>query len=128
MEGVLNEADRNDCEQRLKLRRAALSAGLLERLRAGEFSGATAMAVDVHDWKDDAFADLMANLKGAELASVRQELDAIQVALGRIATGQYGSCSECERAIGRQRLLVQPSAERCVACQERAELGQRSRQ
>jgi len=119
MNGPLASADLQQCEARLLQRRATLRSELLERL--GPAAGADPKAIEVHDLKDEAFAHLLANLANTELAHVREELAAIQTALQRIGAGSYGTCTQCGRDIGRERLLVQPSAGRCLACQERME-------
>ncbi len=46
---------------------------------------------------------------------------AIEAALGRIESGQYGRCEECDEPILMQRLKALPWATRCVACQEETE-------
>ena len=45
------------------------------------------------------------------------ELEAIEIALHRIANGAYGLCEVCNIEIPITRLLAFPSALRCVACQ-----------
>ncbi len=49
------------------------------------------------------------------------ELVAIDEALKRIADGSYGLCIDCGVAIATARLHANPTALRCVACQEKAE-------
>jgi DnaK suppressor protein len=49
------------------------------------------------------------------------ELQEIDAALARIADGSYGVCEECDRNIGAPRLEAQPTARRCIACQEQLE-------
>lgn len=46
-----------------------------------------------------------------------QELAAVEAALHRLDVGRYGDCLECGDAIPWARLLAQPAAERCAACQ-----------
>lgn len=46
---------------------------------------------------------------------------AIQAALGRLESGQYGRCEECDEPIVLRRLKALPWATRCVACQEETE-------
>lgn len=46
----------------------------------------------------------------------RPSLEEIDDALQRIARGRYGLCTHCERPIGHDRMLVQPTAIRCAAC------------
>ena len=121
--GRLTAPDVQRCEARLRQRRAALRAALLDRARAGATTAFTPTTVEVHDSKDDAFASLLANLAGTELTHVREELAGIQAALRRIADGSYGACTQCSRDISVERLLVQPAAERCIPCQEHVERG-----
>jgi DnaK suppressor protein len=66
--------------------------------------------------RDEAF-DLGAVLGEREAA----ELLAIDRALQRIADGSYGLCRQCGARIPAARLHAQPTAERCVDCQARAE-------
>ena len=49
------------------------------------------------------------------------ELQEIDAALARIADGSYGTCEECDGNIGAPRLEAQPTARRCIACQEQLE-------
>ena len=46
---------------------------------------------------------------------------AIEVALGRIESGEYGRCEECDEPILLRRLKALPWAIRCVTCQEETE-------
>ena len=50
-----------------------------------------------------------------------EELRDIEGARERIAAGSYGSCTDCGRDIPLQRLLAQPTAKRCIDCQEKFE-------
>jgi DnaK suppressor protein len=45
------------------------------------------------------------------------EIEAIELALQRIACGEYGQCHACAAEIPITRLLAFPAAMRCVACQ-----------
>jgi DnaK suppressor protein len=49
---------------------------------------------------------------------VRQQLDQ---ALRKLDEGTYGLCEDCGGQISEARLKVLPFAQRCVACQEKAE-------
>ncbi len=57
---------------------------------------------------------------GAVVRDVR-ELRAIESAQRRIARGEGGICIDCGDSIDFSRLLVQPTALRCVFCQSAAE-------
>ena len=49
------------------------------------------------------------------------ELRAIDAAFGRMDEGCYGVCIDCDADIPLPRLLVQPTAARCIECQARYE-------
>lgn len=49
------------------------------------------------------------------------ELAAIEAALARIEAGTYGQCTDCGATIPAARLHASPDAQRCIACQEKAE-------
>jgi len=60
----------------------------------------------------------LAHLTASRLAERAKRL---QIALTRVADGEYGVCSECGAAIPPNRLLAVPDATTCVACQARLE-------
>jgi RNA polymerase-binding transcription factor DksA len=47
---------------------------------------------------------------------LRAEAAKVRAALGRIAAGTYGTCSNCGADIPRERLEAQPVATRCIQC------------
>lgn len=47
----------------------------------------------------------------------------VNAALGRIAEGTYGTCLQCEGAIGSKRLNALPWTALCIGCQEEADQG-----
>lgn len=49
------------------------------------------------------------------------ELEAVELALKRIALGEYGQCQVCAAEIPITRLLAFPSAMRCIGCQTAVE-------
>jgi DnaK suppressor protein len=70
------------------------------------------------DWaQDDAEHDLAVALEERESA----ELAAIDAALQRIASGNYGLCADCGCDIPAARLHANPIALRCLACQGKTE-------
>ena len=73
------------------------------------------------DWAQaDAERDLAFALEERESA----ELVAIDEALQRIADGSYGLCVDCGVSIATARLHANPTALRCVGCQDKAEHAQ----
>jgi DnaK suppressor protein len=73
----------------------------------------------------DAFADAGAVtaertevLRLAETLKIR--LDRANVALGKIADGNYGTCETCGTEIGLDRIQYLPAVRRCVRCKQAA--------
>jgi RNA polymerase-binding protein DksA len=60
-------------------------------------------------------------LRHAEQERDIDELRAISAARERMADGHYGICTDCGIDIPLARLQAQPTASRCVPCQERFE-------
>ena len=56
---------------------------------------------------------------------LKDELEAVEAALGRLAEGLYGQCIDCTQAIGTERLDARPQAIRCIACERKFEAGAR---
>jgi DnaK suppressor protein len=50
-----------------------------------------------------------------------QRLTLISGALGRIESGDYGFCVDCDEAIDERRLSADPTALRCIRCAEKKE-------
>jgi len=102
-----------------------LRAEVLAQLRAqrgGELgraeSAAQARQTESDDWASaETERDLAFALQERESA----ELVAIDEALQRIADGSYGLCVDCGAQIATARLHANPTALRCVGCQEKAE-------
>ena len=84
-------------------------------LRASSAPGTTTLAGDIADLAE------IELVRGHQSASIERDLRAlrdIEVARARIAAGSVGSCIDCGEEIGFDRLLVHPTASRCVLCQE----------
>src|SRR5687768_16454023 len=77
---------------------------------------------DVRDRKDMASEAQLTTVGEAEAARDADELAAVKAALQRLDANQYGDCVDCGESIPLQRLLVQPAAVRCAACQSVFEL------
>jgi len=117
----LTAPELRDCEARLSQRLSMLRAAQRDHAEVGNRGVTEAASAEVHDLKDEAFAGQLANLAGLAREQLHAELAAVQAALHRVHDGSYGRCDDCGREIGRERLLAQPSVERCVHCQEQAE-------
>ena len=72
---------------------------------------------EVTDRKDEAALQQLSDLGGAQAQRDLDEMAQVEAALHRFDNGTYGDCADCGEPIPLQRLLVQPAAQRCAACQ-----------
>ena len=76
------------------------------------------IAGEVRDRGDESLADMLTDLNMTLVDKHVQETRDINSALIRIAEGIYGTCEDCDKAIGYERLAAYPTATRCIHCQE----------
>ncbi len=103
----------------------AMRADLMQQIRQqrGGAIGRAEAAADVRDqqsgdWTQvDSERDLAIALDEREA----EAMNAIDAALQRIASGDYGLCTDCGVQIPTARLHANPTALRCMACQDKAE-------
>jgi RNA polymerase-binding protein DksA len=75
----------------------------------------------------DQGSDSMEREKAFLFASVkRRRLEEIDLALGRIESGTFGTCESCGQAIPLKRLERMPGASLCISCKEKEEQAQRT--
>lgn len=75
------------------------------------------LAGEVHDLGEASLADLLVDLQLASIHRHVQEIRDIDAALLRIASGEYGRCTDCSVSIQLERLKAYPTAKRCRTCQ-----------
>jgi DnaK suppressor protein len=90
-------------------------------LRGAQSARSDATSSGVIDRKDQAESEQTSALADAEEQRDWGELARIERALSRLDHGGYGDCLECGTPIPIKRLLAQPAAELCVACQQAQE-------
>ncbi len=99
-------------EKKIEEVRAGLSAR-----RASEVVLRLDEPLDFGDWCQKSHDEwLFMNQNRLELALLRN----LEAALVRLASGAYGTCQSCHRAICEKRLEAVPWAEFCVRCEEQA--------
>lgn len=76
------------------------------------------VAEQARDMEDDSFSNLIVDLNLSEVERDAEELRRIEAALRRAKDGSYGSCVDCNTVIPTPRLEAEPTALRCVRCQE----------
>jgi DnaK suppressor protein len=52
--------------------------------------------------------------------SIKRMLDEVDAALARVEEGTYGTCANCAKAIGTERLEFRPESILCVDCKAKA--------
>lgn len=105
---------------KLRLRERAIQLrDELQRTRAKSIEETPGQVAErARDSEDDSFATLVVDTNLSEMERDVDELRMINSALQRIDAGTYGSCSNCGQPIPVPRLRAEPTAERCVQCQE----------
>ncbi|MBS0445858.1 MAG: TraR/DksA family transcriptional regulator [Proteobacteria bacterium] len=78
---------------------------------------------EVADRKDESARRQSVELLATEEQREREELADVEDALHRLDAGVYGDCADCGDPIPGARLMVQPAARRCAACQSLREAG-----
>ena len=75
-------------------------------------------SLELNDEGDHASVNNNSMIESAIVQQQQKELGEIEVALRKIAKGEYGTCEMCEDDIGFQRLKVKPHAIYCIDCRE----------
>lgn len=117
----LSASQRDEIAQRLASRRQTLRAEVQRELQNSDDPRVAGFKNELAATEDWVLADILADLDIAMVTRDIAELSAVEAALARIEDGSYGVCSDCGEPIGWPRLNVQPTAERCIACQEKLE-------
>lgn len=76
------------------------------------------IAEQVRDSEDDSFSNLVVDLNYSEIERDADELRRIEGSLRRLSDGTYGTCIDCGKDISVARLKAEPTAARCIECQE----------
>lgn len=105
--------------ERLEERRQQILDLYESDLRAGKETGAESVD-DIVDRANSAYSrELLFSLTGEE----SEQLKAIDEAVGRIDSGEFGTCASCGTGIGEPRLQAVPWTRYCISCQEKVEQG-----
>ncbi len=118
----LSDRQRDELQERLANRRQALRAEIQRELANSDDPRVTGFMNQLVATEDWVLADILSDLDIATVTRDVGELAEVDVALARIAEGSYGTCSDCGEPIGWPRLNAQPTAERCIACQQKLEV------
>ena len=72
----------------------------------------------VHDKGEESAANSVVAVDRAMIQQHERQRVLVQAALERLREDRYGDCIKCGTAIGVERLMIEPSASRCITCQE----------
>lgn len=117
----LNEQQVATLDHLLVEREQSLKSAVHEHIARLQKIGDASESDAVGDLADQADIEHQRNEENIAVVRDVYELRAIESAHQRIARGQGGICVDCGEAIDFSRLLVQPTALRCVVCQSAAE-------
>lgn len=90
-------------------------------VRARDQRGQAALAGYPADELDRVLLDTASSTDYALVRKDVEDLRDIVAARRRLATGDYGTCADCDQPIGYERLLAHPTAKRCIGCQREHE-------
>ncbi len=108
----MTETAIRDIEKQLKARRDAL----LERLEKVKRDVTSEHSADWSEQAQERQNDEVVEAIGNES---REELNKVSLALERIASGEYDTCSRCGEPIALERLQAVPYTSLCFACANR---------
>jgi RNA polymerase-binding protein DksA len=103
---------------RLRERAAQLRGEIQHTLERSSDETHVRIAEQARDAEDDSFSNLIVDLNLAEIDRDADELRRIDTALARLSEGSYGLCEDCGQRIPEARLEAEPTALRCIRCQE----------
>src|SRR5215470_4026364 len=104
--------------KRLAQRRQILRAELAEQLAASDDPRVAGLRDQLAATEDWVLADILGDLDIAMVTRDTAELHEVDAALAGVEDGSYGTCRDCGEPVGWPRLNANPTALRCIACQE----------
>ena len=104
--------------ERLTTRRQVLRAEVAEQLANSDDPRVAGLVNALAATEDWVLADILTDLDIAMVKHDTAELQEVDAALSSIAEGSYGTCRDCGEPVGWPRLNANPTALRCIACQQ----------
>ncbi|MDE2236059.1 MAG: TraR/DksA C4-type zinc finger protein [Gammaproteobacteria bacterium] len=121
MKQVLDDKQRNALLKKMQDRYAVLHEEVRAGLAASDNEDYRKLAGEVADSGEEALADLLVDVRLAEIDRDLEEINDINAATARMRSGTYGICSDCGAPVPYARLQAYPTAKRCEPCQRRHE-------
>lgn len=104
-----------ELQQMLEERRHQIEVQVQSKVRGFRETGSKELQRPRTDFDDDPAQE---DIDFALVQMQSQTLENIRIALKRLASGEYGICTDCEDEIAEKRLRALPFAGRCRSCQE----------
>jgi DnaK suppressor protein len=104
-----------ELQQMLEQRRHQIEGQVKSKVRSFRDTGSKELQRPRTDLDDDPAPE---DIEFALVQMQSQTLENIRIALKRLASGEYGICTDCEEEIAEKRLRALPFAGRCRSCQE----------
>ena len=104
--------------QRLTERRQVLHAEVAEQLANSDDPRVVGLRDQLAATEDWVLADILGDLDIAMVTRDTQELHEVDAALSGMDDGSYGTCRDCGEPVGWPRLNANPTALRCIVCQQ----------
>jgi RNA polymerase-binding protein DksA len=114
----INPQQTHTMKSRLRERATQLRGEIQRTLERSSDETHVRIAEQARDTEDDSFSNLIVDLNLAEIDRDADELRRIDTALLRLSDGSYGLCEDCGQRIPQARLDAEPTALRCIKCQE----------
>lgn len=118
---ALGTAEIDRLRQRLEERRATLRDEVQAIDEESQDTPGSVPHSHVEDLGEQGEERVRGAVRAAEQERDQRELQDIGTALERMRSGSYGECLDCGTDIPLARLEAQPSALRCLPCQEKFE-------
>ncbi|ATQ74089.1 hypothetical protein CR152_05830 [Massilia violaceinigra] len=117
----LADEQKKELRQRLDQARAALTAQVRVRMSGGEEPGMASHLAHLGQPDDMAQASEIGDTELALLEHEQARLREIDAAMVRVEEGVANVCGVCGDDIALARLLANPTAQTCIACQDQLE-------
>lgn len=118
MSDALSRAQISEITHNLEAERKELLEQIRSQIRESEQAERFDRLTQLNDPGDYSVADVMRDMQLEQLDRETEHLQEIEDTEGRIQRGEYGQCADCGTDIKAARLLAQPTAKRCIQCQE----------
>jgi DnaK suppressor protein len=115
----LTNEDLENIRNALQTRREALLKQVAAALEdSGQTQYAEVLGRASGDSSDEALAVTLGDISAARLDHEIRQLRELDAAMRRMQSEDFGLCQDCGAPIPVARLIANPSAVRCIACQE----------